>query len=310
MIKKKTARFHKSLANLNSAAVASKITQKINADRFKPLKDRFHYLLLEGTSDESVLNDFFSGVNCELIPGPHSKGNNKKTVGKKRVKEILHQISTSNQQVDKYVFGIVDMDYDVLIGREKSKVKNLFHCEPNSLETMLWNIKVVRENLVKYLLLKQSMKGSHEEIVSICNKIALSLGVVRLTDQKTPKKGYTLNYQPIANSKVLKSFFYEKDSLNIKSLLNCLSKGMISNQCSFLSSLKTEIQMAPQHLANGAYQYFRGHDIMVILSALTGVSSHHIEKDKLPDYFKIQEFKKTNLYKTIASSQYAPCLKN
>ncbi len=307
-------KFKKSLPLHNQPKdIAYRTYSKINADRHKRTTN--YYLLLEGESDESLFVNFID-AKVTILPGKHrNKTNSKNSGGKTWVRNVMEEIQRRDKTALSFVFAIIDSDYDKIVKPKYNKRKNIFFIEPNSLGTMMWSLKDFRQKLSKYLKILKGDKKTDIDfekwLVSKCNRIALDIGLLRLTNEIV---GVNMDFKILKNNPLK---YIKNQSFDSKTFLSNLN---LNNLNKIFTTLQREFKRAPTLNSPKIYDYLNDHDIVRTLSSLTDPSKYDYIVKKLEGTskedgwlvknFQMEEFKKTILYKKISKSAYAACLKN
>jgi len=101
----------------NPNRIVSEYQIKRNSNKLKSI------VLVEGSGDEEVFKKTFGVKDCRII----------NCNGKENVKDSIRMLNNRNQ---KGVLGIIDTDYDEVLGK-KSLMSNIFYTDTHDVETMI-----------------------------------------------------------------------------------------------------------------------------------------------------------------------------
>ena len=307
----------------NESISALEITTKIKSDMVKNHLN--YYLLVEGEQDKEILSKVIN-AKVTIYAGKHSysennsklsKKNKEVTGGKNWVKKILRDISKIQKEPPKFVFAIIDEDFNRVLNIRKDRNENIFYIRPNSLWTMLWSVDRISHELSKATKLKRgtskSIEDWHDHLVTTCKTISMQIGLLRIVNEI---ESCGINFQ-ILKQKELKRFISNDGIFDTDAFLK-FQKIEIPEK--FRETYEAFSKNLPDINSSKIFNYLNDHDVVSVISLLadrTYYPSYRktLEGDKNKESWfskvlKPEDFQKTSLYKSISQSAYAACLKN
>ncbi|KPQ39858.1 MAG: Protein of unknown function (DUF4435) [Phormidium sp. OSCR] len=268
------------------------VDRDVNAIRFRRQTFSGVFLLVEGTSDEKVYQNFIDAEKCQLISYSQRKPSNKT-----RIIQILDRLSENSFQG---AIAIVDADFD-RIQNVNHNNSNIFTTDTHDLETMILDSPALEKVVFEFGSVEKIEKFSHKKNIRVAIlEGALLIGCLRLISQS-----YKLNltFEDITFSK-----FTDKSTLVVDS--EKLIKTVKDKSKAF--ELKSEylMQLLEEENSNcyDPWQVCCGHDMVEILSiglnkAIGSEKKSDVEPLKIERSlrlaYEIRYFRKTQLYSSI-----------
>ncbi|WP_040204041.1 DUF4435 domain-containing protein [Neobacillus jeddahensis] len=245
-------------------------------------------VLVEGIGDEEFFKKIFSLRDCRFII----------CEGKENVKDTVRILNSRSQ---KGMLGIVDMDYDGILGRTPL-IDNLFQTDTHDIETMIISsISGLHQFINMYADLDKYEKFLDRTGMSIENSIfnaAKILGVVRLISVEDE---YDISFKDIQYDLVLDEYL----GIDLYKLCEYLK-----NRSLKYIDVETLVNKVSDKIGNkyDIYNIACGHDITGIIQyALKNIFGSNkgrmITQSKIEENLRVlydfEKFDKTNLYSDL-----------
>ena len=220
-----------------------------------PKEHGIHYfLVVEGESDEKFFNKFLNHSVCRAVSICDKSSSNKE--------EVITFIKEKNRCGQKGFLGVVDADFDHIIGRSDLPLpNNIIMTDFHDIEMVILgsvpDLSGLYAEIADPLLVNEYEAESGSFIDSVLN-VAYEIGILRLACVKR-----TISKRPSTKDLMFcdcinRSFFIDLDKL-IKRVVS--GSG---GKCSFDSELKEEYESEKSH-KHDKYQVCCGHDVTELL---------------------------------------------
>ncbi len=223
-----------------------------------------NFLIVEGGNDSKVLKPFFK--EDVLILNPSMVSNNKGVVI-----EVIEDKKKKITSGGKNVIGIIDADFNRIIGNLRNDLQNLFYTDTHDIDSMIFSTNALEK--VISLLYYQPQNVNIENVREKCLEIASEFGFYLLSF-------YDNNLHHLKKKLRYIELFFDR---NLKFLHENLFDELIQERD--LEKIKRrQIQRKKQNLDQ--YQIANGHDLVRVFIMLTLWGSMNLTKKGMIDSYR------------------------
>jgi len=234
------------------------------------------FIIVEGNCDSRLLIPFFE-ENVRIL-NPRMAINNKGVVISTLQKTLSGKTQTHFYK-GKEVVGIIDADFNRIIGNVRNDLQNLFYTDTHDIDSMIFSTNAFRK-VITFLYWEPEFVNI-KKIREKCVEISSEFGFYLLSFYENRLHNLKDAFKPI------EQFFDETLKFNHKTAIKKL-KLLFKNEIISKSDLKdiefNLIQRKSQKL--DLYQLANGHDLVRILTMLTIWCKFKLKKKGMGNKFK------------------------
>lgn len=236
------------------------------------------FLIVEGYSDSKLLDPFFEENVRTLNP---RMGSNNKHVVIKTIQEIHSRKTKKIAYGGKFVAGIIDADFNRILGNIRNDLQNLFYTDTHDIDSMIFITNGFRK--VIDLLYWDPEIINLEKIREKCVEISSEFGFYLLSFYENRLHNLKKAFKPI------EQFFDENLIFNhkkaIEKLKSLYENGIISR--SDIINIKRSLWHRKK-LNLDLYQLANGHDLIRVFIMLTLWDKMNLKKKRTNARYKKQ----------------------
>lgn len=209
------------------------------------------FLVVEGESDERFFNKLLDHSVCKAISICDERSNKE---------EVIRFIDKKNKDKLKGFLGIVDADFDHILGRTDLP-ENIIMTDFHDMEMVILksqpDLRSIYSEIADPLLIKKYEAESGKFIDSVIN-VAYEIGILRLACSRRPP-----NSRPVTKDLEYLSAIDRDFSINMQELETKIVKGS-GGKCQFEKDLEDWMNFEKKQ-NHDKYQVCCGHDVTEIL---------------------------------------------